>query len=403
MFELSFAFNKWALGEETMKRLGFETSQTDDPSFNLLRALGFTREQIEEANVVVCGHMTVEGAPHLKPAHLPVFDCASKCGKIGKRYISAEGHIRMMAAAQPFISGAISKTINLPNEATIEDIKNAYFLGWKLSLKANALYRDGSKLSQPLGNKSDAKDESAEKVVETKIVEKIVIKEVPRRRKLPDERMAIAHKFSIAGHEGYIHVGMYEDGAPGEIFIKMAKEGSMLSGVMDTLALSLSMNLQYGVPLDVLCEKLVNTRFEPMGMTGNKEIPMVKSIMDYMGRWLALKFLTKDKAKRFHNSELVEKAYTEGSKSKSAFAMRLPVVDEGSPLAQTDLGTLVDLKTKKEIEAAVEQIDLSTEKTAQAKLQGFTGSQCTGCGSMRMKRNGSCEVCLDCGATSGCS
>ncbi len=403
VFELSFAFNKWALGEETMKRLGFETSQTDEPSFNLLRALGFSREQIEEANVVICGHMTVEGAPHLKPSHLSVFDCASKCGKIGKRFISAEGHIRMMAATQPFITGAISKTINLPNEATVEDIKNAYFLSWKLSLKANALYRDGSKLSQPLGNKSDAKESSSEKIVETKIVEKIVIKEVPRRRKLPEERMAIAHKFSIAGHEGYIHVGMYEDGTPGEIFIKMAKEGSMLSGVMDTLALSLSMNLQYGVPLEVLCEKLVNTRFEPMGMTGNKEIPMVKSIMDYMGRWLALKFLAKDQAKRFHNSDLVEKAYAEGSKSKSAFAMRLPVVDEGTPIVKTDLGTIVDLKTKKEIEAAVEQIDQSTEKTAQAKLQGFTGSQCTGCGSMRMKRNGSCEVCLDCGATSGCS
>ncbi|MEK7218543.1 MAG: hypothetical protein AAB728_03715, partial [Patescibacteria group bacterium] len=361
-------------------------------------------EQVEDAIVAVCGRMTGDGAPHLKEGHLPVFDCASKCGRLGKRYIAAEGHIRMMAAAQPFITGAISKTINLPHEATVEDIKNAYFLGWKLGLKANALYRDGSKLSQPLSNLSDKKEGKAvEKVVETKIIEKLVIKEVPRRRKLPEERQAIAHKFSVAGHEGYIHVGMYDDGTPGEIFIKMAKEGSMLSGVMDGLALSLSMNLQYGVPLEVLCEKLVNTRFEPMGMTANKEIPMVKSIMDYLGRWLALKFLTKAKAKKFHNAELVDRAYAEGSMSKSAFAMRLPVVDEGMHTETRDLGTIVEEKTSKEIADVVSKVEASEGQAVHAKLQGFTGTMCSGCGSMRMKRNGSCEVCLDCGATSGCS
>jgi ribonucleoside-diphosphate reductase alpha chain len=309
-----------------------------------------------------------------------------------------------MAAAQPFITGAISKTINLPAEATVEDIKSAYLLSWKLGLKANALYRDGSKLSQVLNSTSDSKEEKKEgTTVIEKIVERVVVKEVPRRHKLPEERMAIAHKFTVAGHEGYIHVGMYEDGTPGEIFIKIAKEGSMLSGVMDTLALSLSMNLQYGVPLEVLCEKLVNTRFEPMGITANKEIPMVKSIVDYMGRWLALKFMTKEQAKRFHNGELVDKAWSEGTMSKSAFAMSLPVIDEGRPIGQLDLGTIVSEKTKREIEGAVTKIEEAPEKTAQAKLQGFTGSQCGGCGSMGMKRNGSCEVCLDCGATSGCS
>ncbi len=405
VFDISFAFNKWTLGEEALQRAGFSAEDIADPSLNVLRKLGFTREQVEEANAVVCGSMTVEGAPHLRQEHLPVFDCANKCGKTGKRFISAEGHIRMMAATQPFITGAISKTINLPHEATVEDIKNAYMLGWKLGLKANALYRDGSKLSQPLSNASDKKeDNTVEKVVETKIIEKLVIKEVPRRRKLPEERQAIAHKFSVAGHEGYIHVGMYDDGTPGEIFIKMAKEGSMLSGVMDGLALSLSMNLQYGVPLEVLCEKLVNTRFEPMGMTANKEIPMVKSIMDYLGRWLALKFLAKDKAKKFHNSELVDRAYGEGSMSKKAFAMRLPVIDEGTPPAQVrDLGTIVEEKTSKEIAEVVSKVEESEGKTAHAKLQGYTGTMCSGCGSMRMKRNGSCEVCLDCGATSGCS
>lgn len=397
VFEITFVFNKWTLGEETLKRLGLSEEQIQDPSLNVLRAIGFTDEQIEEANVVICGHMTVEGAPLLKDEHLPVFDCANKCGKLGKRFIAAEGHIRMMAASQPFISGAISKTINLPNEATVEDIKNAYFLSWKLALKANALYRDGSKLSQALSNKSDKADKKKE--VEIKTVEKIVIKEVPRRRKLPEERMAIAHKFNVAGHEGYVHVGMYEDGTPGEIFIKMSKEGSTLSGVMDTLALSLSMNLQYGVPLEVLCEKLVHTRFEPMGMTTNKEIPMVKSIMDYLGRWLALKFLSRDKAKQFHNGELVERAYTIGTKSKDAFAMHLPVIDEGAVadhLQQVPLQEALSTLGNDTVAAAGTSI-------SQARLQGFTGSVCSGCGSTKMKRNGSCELCLDCGATSGCS
>jgi ribonucleoside-diphosphate reductase alpha chain len=389
VFEMRFAFNKWILGEDTLKRLGFTKEQMDDFNFNLLKGLGFTEGQIEEANTVVCGHMTVEGAPHLKSAHLPVFDCANKCGKIGKRFITAEGHIRMMAVAQSFISGAISKTINLPNEATVEDFKNAYYLSWKLGVKANALYRDGSKMSQALNTQSDSKKDDAKEIVE-KVIEKIVVKEVPRRRKLPDERLSLTHKFSVAGHDGYLHVGMYEDGKPGEIFIKMSKEGSTLSGVMDTLALSLSMNLQYGVPLDVLCSKLVHTRFEPMGMTTNREIPMVKSLMDYLGRWLALKFLDKEQAMKYHNKDLVEKAYAEGTKSKEAFAMSLPVVDEGA-------GQAMKAATPAPVATTV------ADKLADAKLQGYTGSACSACGSSKMKRNGSCELCLDCGATSGCS
>ncbi|MFH0851593.1 MAG: hypothetical protein V1876_02485, partial [Candidatus Peregrinibacteria bacterium] len=361
-------------------------------------ALGFSEQQIDEAAAVVCGQMTVEGAPHLKSEHLSVFDCASRCGKNGRRLISVEGHIRMMAAVQPFITGAISKTINLPNEATVEDIKNAYLLSWKLGLKANALYRDGCKLSQPLAARAlkSAKRTEEEAAVRREVVEKVIWKEVPRRRKLPDERPSLTHKFSVAGHEGYLHVGLYEDGKPGEIFIKMAKEGSTLSGVMDTLALSLSMNLQYGVPLEVLCEKLVRTRFEPMGMTTNKEIPMVQSLMDYLGRWLALKFLPKETALRFHNHELVEQAYREGSKSKDAFAMSLPIVDEG---AQGAAFTHF-VSTPEQVPAQIHQLPSVPES---ARQQGFTGSMCSGCGSSRMKRNGSCEVCLDCGATSGCS
>ena len=391
VFEMRFAFNKWILGEDTLKKLGFTKEQMDDFNFNLLRSLGFTDAQIEEANTFVCGHMTVEGAPHLKEDDLPVFDCANKCGKIGKRYISAEGHIRMMSVAQSFISGAISKTINLPNEATVEDFKSAYYLSWKLGIKANALYRDGSKMSQALNtSSSDSKKDDAKEIVE-KVIEKIIVKEVPRRRKLPDERLSLTHKFSVAGHDGYLHVGMYEDGSPGEIFIKMSKEGSTLSGVMDTLALSLSMNLQYGVPVEVLCEKLVHTRFEPMGMTTNREIPMVKSLMDYLGRWLALKFLAKEKAMKYHNKDLIEKAYAEGSKSKEAFAMSLPVVDEGSP------------QMMMKAPEATTTVATASDKLADAKLQGYTGSACSACGSSKMKRNGSCELCLDCGATSGCS
>ncbi|TSC79023.1 MAG: ribonucleoside-diphosphate reductase alpha chain [Candidatus Peregrinibacteria bacterium Gr01-1014_25] len=401
VFDLSFAFNRWALGDATLKRLGFTDAQINDPSFHLLKALGFTDDEIAEANVVVCGHMTVEGAPHLKPEHLPVFDCANKCGAIGKRFIDVEGHIRMMAAAQPFISGAISKTINLPHEATVEDIKKSYLLSWKLGLKANALYRDGCKMSQALNTRADTKESKTTEVVK-EIVEKIVYKEMPRRRKLPDERMSVTHKFSIAGHEGYVIVGLYEDGSPGEMFIKMNKEGSTLSGIMNSLTLSLSMNLQYGVPLEVLCEKLVHTRFEPSGFTANEEIPMAKSFMDYLGRWLALKFLTKEKAKQFHNAELVEKAYATGTKSKDAFAMRLPVLDEGAQVP-TDFLVRTEEKTAHEVEEASSKVATVTTKREQAKLQGYTGSICGACGSVKVKRNGSCEVCIDCGATSGCS
>jgi ribonucleoside-diphosphate reductase alpha chain len=402
VFELQFAFNRFVLGDEALEKLGLTQEQIESPNLNILKELGFNEEEIEEANIVICGHMTLEGAPHMKEEDLPVFDCASKCGKDGIRLISADGHINMMAVVQPFITGSISKTINLPNEATVEDVKEAYMLGWKKGLKANALYRDGCKLSQPLSSSSEKKDKKKIKDVK-EIVERVVYKEVPRRRKLPDERRSITHKLSVAGHEAYIHVGLYEDGSAGELFIKMSKEGSTLSGVMDTLALSISMNLQYGVPIEVLCSKLVHTRFEPMGMTTNKEIPMVTSIMDYLGRWLALKFLPKEQAMQFHNKELVQKAYDEGTKSKDAFAMRLPILDEGATVQVEDRGTIVEEKTSAEIEEQVMEVEAAPTKMEIAKLQGFTGSICTGCGSVRVKRNGSCEVCLDCGATSGCS
>jgi ribonucleoside-diphosphate reductase alpha chain len=337
VFEISFAFSPWSLGAEVMKRFDLTEEQWQAPNFNLLRHLGFTRKQIEEANDVICGRGTVEGAPHLKDEHLPVFDCANKCGRHGRRFIAVEGHIRMMAAAQPFISGAISKTINLPNEATVEDIKNSYHLSWKLGLKANALYRDGSKLSQPLNVKSDedledeadeedeeavdaAREEVAAEVVHAaaevqsaigsrqsaitsdnlgpahpiphtieRIVERVV--ERPLRRRLPDTRRAITHKFDVGGHEGYITTGLYEDGTPGEVFIRISKEGSTVGGLMDTIATLVSLALQYGVPVDSLVRKFEHVRFEPSGMTRNPEIPIAKSLVDYIFRYLAMEFV----------------------------------------------------------------------------------------------------------------
>jgi ribonucleoside-diphosphate reductase alpha chain len=328
-FELKFAFTAWSVGNDVLRKLGISEAESQKGDFNLLRKLGFTRRQIDEANDVICGRGTVEGAPHLKPEHYGVFDCANKCGKHGTRFIAADGHIRMMAAAQPFISGAISKTINLPNEATVEQIKQAYELSWKLGLKANALYRDGSKLSQPLNIKSDeeidtddesdenvsaAKDEvatlvagGAARVAEgsaepsnvefapehTRVIEKIVerVVERPLRRRLPDTRHAITHKFDVAQHEGYITVGLYEDGSPGEVFITMAKEGSTIGGLMDTIATLVSVALQYGVPIESLVRKFEHVRFEPNGPTRNGDIPFAKSIVDYIFRWLAMEFI----------------------------------------------------------------------------------------------------------------
>jgi ribonucleoside-diphosphate reductase alpha chain len=369
MFELKFAFSAWSLPESVLAARGINAASAKaDPNFNGLRALGFTRRQIDALNQAICGTQTVEGAPFLRDEHLPVFDCANRCGTIGKRFIRPEGHIRMMAAAQPFISGAISKTINLPNEASVDDIGACYRLSWELGLKANALYRDGSKLSQPLSTKSDSTegdepedDEVFEAAVEQRkseiaagappfplsdrltartpasagaraattstdscpdlhqgeghahadcdgsceatpavgatpvyveverIVERVI--ERPMRRRLPDTRESITHKFNVAGHEGYLIVGLYEDGRPGELFITMAKEGSTIGGLMDSLGTAISVALQYGVPVESLVNKFAHQRFEPMGMTTNRDIPFAKSLVDYIFRWLGMQFI----------------------------------------------------------------------------------------------------------------
>jgi ribonucleoside-diphosphate reductase alpha chain len=315
--------------------------------------LGYTPEQTEAIVTHIDSTGTIEGAPHVKPEHLPVFDCSFR-PQNGTRFIHHMGHVRMMAAVQPFISGAISKTINMPEESTVEDIMNAYVESWRLGLKAVAIYRDGSKRVQPLSS-GTGKGEKKGAVPSTQqqVVEKIVYR--PQRRKLPDERQSVTHKFSIGGHEGYITVGLYEDGTPGEVFISMAKEGSTISGLMDTLATSISYGLQYGVPLKFFVDKFSHVRFEPSGWTGNPQVPYAKSIIDYIFRWLGARFL----------------GITEASEAGDTPKLRV---------------TEPDPQTTLPFEANV---------ASDAPL-------CSECGSI-MTRNGSCYKCENCGGTSGCS
>ena len=326
VFELAFAFNAWSMPEHVLQSLDIDVKQArNDSSFNGLRAMGLSGATINELNRTICGTQTVEGAPHLRDEHLPVFDCANTCGPTGRRFIATSGHIHMMAAAQPFISGAISKTINLPAEADVEDIAQAYRMSWELGLKANALYRDGSKLSQPLNTKSDLEDdeeavdeaaassvqEDAEAVSaasgpaptdqsigeqlpqEVATIERIVerVVERPLRRRLPETRASLTHRFNVAGHEGYLTVGLYKNGSPGELFITMSKEGSTIGGLMDSLGTAISVALQYGVPIESLVKKFEHQRFEPMGMTTNRDVPFAKSLVDYIFRWIGMEFI----------------------------------------------------------------------------------------------------------------
>jgi ribonucleoside-diphosphate reductase alpha chain len=308
-FDVKFAFNKWTLGEEfCTQALGLSSQLLDDPGFDMLTALGFTKQQIELANAWCCGTMMLEGAPHLKPEHLPVFDCASPCGRHGKRYLSVESHIRMMAASQPFISGAISKTINMPNAATVERCSEAYLLSWRLCLKANALYRDGSKLSQPLAALVDDGDvaeqaetlaaasptQKAEALAE-RIVERIVERRVRERERMPNRRKSYTQKATVGGHKVYLHTGEYEDGRLGEIFIDMHKEGAAFRSLMNNFAIAISIGLQYGVPLEEFVEAFVFTKFEPNGpVQGNDRIKNATSIIDYIFRELAVSYLGRD-------------------------------------------------------------------------------------------------------------
>jgi ribonucleoside-diphosphate reductase alpha chain len=310
-FDIKFAFNKWTLGEAFCHdELGVPADELAKTNFDMLAYLGFSKREIEAANVHVCGAMTVEGAPHLKAEHYAVFDCANPCGRTGKRFLSVESHIRMLAASQPFISGAISKTINMPNEATVEDCKSAYLLSWKLGLKANALYRDGSKLSQPLNSQLIADEEDdedvdaflerpaaarasglAERIVE-KVVERITV--IRERERMPDRRKGYTQKAVVGGHKVYLRTGEYDDGRLGEIFIDMHKEGAALRSLLNNFAIAVSLGLQYGVPLDEYVDAFTFTRFEPAGpVQGNEAIKNATSILDYVFRELAVSYMSR--------------------------------------------------------------------------------------------------------------
>lgn len=356
-FDIKFAFNKWTFGEDFIRdTLGVDTDALASPTFDLLTAIGFSRREIEAANVHICGAMTVEGAPHLRAEHYPVFDCANPCGKIGKRYLSVESHIRMMAASQPFISGAISKTINMPNDATVEDCKSAYLLSWKLALKANALYRDGSKLSQPLNSQLIADDDSDDDAIEalmdkpmaaraTQVAEKVVEKLVERivvlreREKMPDRRKGYTQKAVVGGHKVYLRTGEYDDGRLGEIFIDMHKEGAALRSFINNFAIAVSLGLQYGVPLEEYVDAFTFTRFEPAGpVQGNDSIKYATSILDYVFRELAVSYMSRYDLAHVDPSETgfdaLGKGVAEGKTPEGQHATRY--VSKGLTRSRTD-------------------------------------------------------------------
>lgn len=415
-FELTHSFNQSTVSEESLVAAGLKKDAFNDPEFIYLKAIGFSAKEIEEANKVICGMMTVEGAPHLKDEHLSIFDCANKCGKYGKRFIEPMGHVRIMAAAQPFISGAISKTVNLPVETTTEEIGEIYLQGWKLGLKAIAMYRDGSKLSQPLNsagkkdkdeNKEDAKKESE---VVAQLLPTLNVAGPVTRRRLADERQALTHKFSVGGHEGYITIGLFEDGTPGEMFITMAKQGSTLSGLMDAFATSISVSLQYHVPLEVFVNKFSHMRFEPSGMTNNPNIRIAKSIIDYIFRWMGMKFLDKEMHAQLGFNTVAKLATSVIEDSAAAptteDAVSVPVdtIQEKVAVAESKVTPPTSINQSVRLEVTDGTSTLKKPKNAKQFMFDAIGDaqSCSGCGGI-MTRNGSCYLCRDCGATSGCS
>lgn len=407
-FEIKFAFNQWTLGKEFCKDvLGISEAQLADFNFDMLTHLGFSRKEIDAANDYVCGTMTVEGAPYLKDEHLPVFDCANKCGKTGTRFISARGHIRMMAAAQPFISGAISKTINLPNEATVDDIKNAYLDSWQMMLKANALYRDGSKLSQPLNSTSDLfealeqeQEEAgaaaqAEQDAVLATANRIVHKYVSGRRRLPSRRDGYTQKCKIGGQSVYLRTGEYENGQLGEIFIDMHKEGAAFRSLMNCFAISISLGLQHGVPLEEFVDAFTFTKFEPSGMvSGNPHIKMSTSVIDYIFRELGISYLDRDDLAHVDRDAIT---------TRQLRPEATPASGNGSAASEAEPKAAASEPAAALAPAADKEEERFMAKYRRARSMGYTGDACGDCGSMTMVRNGTCLKCETCGATSGCS
>jgi ribonucleoside-diphosphate reductase alpha chain len=429
-FDITFAVTPWTVGEDVVsKQLKITDEALKAAKGDLLTALGFTRKQIRAANDHICGRMTIEGAPHVKPEHLPIFDCANTCGPYGKRFISPQAHLEMMAAAQPFISGAISKTINLPVSATIDDIKEAYWRGWKLMLKAVALYRDQSKLSQPLNVVADDIHPAAEEEPEMHIVKQIVERVVyqAQRRKLPDRRSGYTQKARIGGHKVYLRTGEYEDNTLGEIFLDMHKEGAAFRSLMNCFAIAVSLGLQHGVPLEEYVDAFVFTRFEPNGMvTGNEQIKVATSVIDYIFRELAISYLGRtDLAHLDQHAEDMrsDSVVSDDAEEEVAHLPEVHDVVEEKP-AQLEI-PVPESKPKKLVKEEPHVIthprsshmkiavsngnghshaqhhhgDLITE----ARMKGYEGDPCPECGQFTMVRNGTCLKCVTCGGTSGCS
>lgn len=423
-FEIGFVFNAYNLGEECLKRLGFTPEQYFAPDFNLLEELGFSDEQIEAANDYVCGTMMVEGAPFLKDEHLPVFDCANKCGKKGERYIHAHGHIRMMGATQPFISGAISKTINLPNEATVDEIKDCYMLSWQLGIKACALYRDGSKLSQPLSNKSDKKKKEETKEAEATAEDSVIVdmgkltidelleevskrvqaspdtklkRELSRiveRKQLPAKRRGYTIKAKVGGQPLFVRTGEYGDGTLGEIFLDMAKEGATMRSLMNSFAIAVSIGLQYGVPLDEFVDKFTFTRFEPAGIVEHPNIKSATSVLDFVFRLLAYEYLDRNDLVHVQDPERMQQQEEDDA---NAGQQELSQVRVTAPAPQA--------QTQKNVNIAPKPVAATADKTADIKKMMGTSADapvCRNCGNITL-RNGTCYMCPNCGTTTGCS
>jgi ribonucleoside-diphosphate reductase alpha chain len=435
-FEIGFVFNVYNLGEACLQRLGFTPEQYFNFEWSLLEALGFSDEQIEAANDYVCGTMTVEGAPYLKEEHLPVFDCANKCGKKGERYIHAHGHIRMMAAAQPFISGAISKTINLPHEATVEEIADSYMLSWQLSLKACALYRDGSKLSQPLSNKSDKKKKTEEAVAEAKVEEevkalaaesgivdmgKLTIEElldevqkrvqaspdtqlkrklasIVERRALPAKRRGFTQKAKINGQTIFLRTGEYADGTVGEIFIDMAKEGATMRSMLNCFAIAVSIGLQYGVPLEEFVEKFIFTKFDPAGFVEHPNIKSSTSIVDFIFRALGYEYLNR--------TDLVHVLDKPEVTNLGNEPWDLPAETQTKAEPKPELSSVrVVASTPQSVKAQKQAVKAEAglgAVNAAAKSMQSDAPACNTCGHITV-RSGTCYKCLNCGNSMGCS
>jgi ribonucleoside-diphosphate reductase alpha chain len=447
-FDIAFAFNKGILGEEFLRsRLRLTDAQLQDWNFDLLRHLGFSKADIQAANDYVCGTMTVEGAPHLKDVHLPVFDCANRCGRKGRRFIPYEAHLLMMAAVQPFISGAISKTINMPVDASLDDVKKAYRQGWQLMLKAVALYRDGSKLSQPLSATVDD-DASAgaaaplaaatpeAQAIAARITERVVHRYIAKRRRLPNRRAGYTQKAIVGGHKIYLRTGEYEDGSLGEIFLDMHKEGAAFRSLMNCFAIAVSLGLQHGVPLDEFADAFVFTRFEPNGLVqGHDQIKMVTSVIDYVFRELAISYLGREELAQVQTEDLrnttmgqknLDEEFTEEevvSETTYDGAPPPPPLHENTllhphsrgmarghdehgptPAPLTVSPTPVNAALLRAEPNAAALANRQTRlKIAEARLKGYEGDPCGACGAFTLVRNGTCLKCMSCGGTSGCS